>query len=471
MKGGGKRKPSASEPQNDSSNDAEPSTASGSGPVQVLGDSVTVPVPEDFALAAGVGANAVVHGDSGDDSVGTGDQPVPLAENQNMEESQVGEGEQQQQRGELLLRVEDSQGGEEEEMEDGDDDDDGGEEGSSRLPEGFYEVEAIRRKRVRKGEIQYLVKWLDWPETANTWEPLENLEGVAEIVQAFELGWNPGPQRKPKRKNVIQHPAPKKRLERSATPYSLRRFPASTSSSNHAQSAPPPPISGLSYADVPAFPQPVLFADEVENNGDAGIVRNAAHPNGSGIGNASGSIGVANEEPDYDPKLSELRASTANGYDADRLAIQFQDTSSLLVNGHGEGQPNGGFVESSQGSGHRGARKRKSGSVKRFNRDLYSGEPLNLQNPAGASDTSAQPGAASNRKVDPTNPSNPIVKILRPVNCMPPIPINTGDVVVSFLVIRADGSEIMVDNQFLKKNYPLLLIDFYEQHLRYSPTS
>ncbi|MED6180027.1 hypothetical protein PIB30_006517 [Stylosanthes scabra] len=87
MKGGGKRKASASEPQNDS-NDAEPSTTS--GPAQVLGDSVTVPVLEDFAVAAGgEGANPVVHGDSGVDSVGTGDQPVPLAENQNMEESQI----------------------------------------------------------------------------------------------------------------------------------------------------------------------------------------------------------------------------------------------------------------------------------------------------------------------------------------------------------------------------------------------
>ncbi|MED6219690.1 hypothetical protein PIB30_038097 [Stylosanthes scabra] len=67
MKGGGKRKASASEPQNDS-NDAEPSTAS--GPTKVLGDSVTVLVPEDFAIAAGgEGANAVGHGDSGADSV------------------------------------------------------------------------------------------------------------------------------------------------------------------------------------------------------------------------------------------------------------------------------------------------------------------------------------------------------------------------------------------------------------------
>ncbi|RVW63392.1 putative chromo domain-containing protein LHP1 [Vitis vinifera] len=35
----------------------------------------------------------------------------------------------------------------------------------------------------------------------------------------------------------------------------------------------------------------------------------------------------------------------------------------------------------------------------------------------------------------------------------------------------SDGKEVMVDNKFLKANNPLLLINFYEQHLRYSPTT
>ncbi|KAJ0013690.1 hypothetical protein Pint_20832 [Pistacia integerrima] len=33
----------------------------------------------------------------------------------------------------------------------------------------------------------------------------------------------------------------------------------------------------------------------------------------------------------------------------------------------------------------------------------------------------------------------------------------------------SDGKEVMVDNKFLKANDPLLLINFYEQHLKYSP--
>ncbi|KAE9604938.1 putative chromatin remodeling & transcriptional activation CHROMO-DOMAIN family [Lupinus albus] len=52
--------------------------------------------------------------------------------------------------------------------------------------DGFYDVEAIRRKRIFKGKVQYLVKWEGWPESTNTWEPLQNLKNVPEMIEAFE---------------------------------------------------------------------------------------------------------------------------------------------------------------------------------------------------------------------------------------------------------------------------------------------
>lgn len=30
----------------------------------------------------------------------------------------------------------------------------------TKLAEGYFEIEAIRRRRLRKGQLQYLVKWL-----------------------------------------------------------------------------------------------------------------------------------------------------------------------------------------------------------------------------------------------------------------------------------------------------------------------
>uniref|UniRef100_A0A914XI95 Chromo domain-containing protein n=1 Tax=Plectus sambesii TaxID=2011161 RepID=A0A914XI95_9BILA len=41
--------------------------------------------------------------------------------------------------------------------------------------EDQYEVEAIRKRRMRKGTAEYLVKWKGWPEDDCTWEPENNL--------------------------------------------------------------------------------------------------------------------------------------------------------------------------------------------------------------------------------------------------------------------------------------------------------
>ncbi|RID68631.1 hypothetical protein BRARA_C00778 [Brassica rapa] len=72
-----------------------------------------------------------------------------------------------------------------EEKEDEEEEEEGKEDGS-KVAEEFYEVEAIRHKRVHKGEVQYLIKWKGWPETDNTWEPLENLQSLSASIDAFE---------------------------------------------------------------------------------------------------------------------------------------------------------------------------------------------------------------------------------------------------------------------------------------------
>ena len=43
--------------------------------------------------------------------------------------------------------------------------------------EDIYEVEAIREKRFNpeRKRTEYLVKWRDWPEQTNTWEPARNI--------------------------------------------------------------------------------------------------------------------------------------------------------------------------------------------------------------------------------------------------------------------------------------------------------
>lgn len=243
------------------------------------------------------------------------------------------------------------------------------------LDDGFYEIETIRRKRLRKGQLQYLIKWRGWPETANTWEPLGNLQSVPDLIDAFEeslLKSGKHHKRKRKHADVVQLTQLKKRSERSTTSYSLRHFPP----------------------QVPTLTN------------------------------------------DYDPKLSELKeAPTNTGVQLDNLAIHFQHP-----------------IPS------RGAKRRKSASsVKRFKRD-----------PDAAA---IQPIAAPIHMPDATNTACNIVKIIKPIGYSASLSDNMHDVLVTFMAMRSDGTEVMVDNRYLKAYNPLLLINFYEMHLRYTPTA
>eukprot|EP00088_Acartia_fossae_P002485 TRINITY_DN10_c0_g2_i1.p1 TRINITY_DN10_c0_g2~~TRINITY_DN10_c0_g2_i1.p1 ORF type:complete len:164 (+),score=63.95 TRINITY_DN10_c0_g2_i1:92-583(+) len=49
-----------------------------------------------------------------------------------------------------------------------------------------YEVESILGKRVRKGKVEYQVKWKGWDDPSdNTWEPIANLE-CQDLIAEYE---------------------------------------------------------------------------------------------------------------------------------------------------------------------------------------------------------------------------------------------------------------------------------------------
>ena len=52
--------------------------------------------------------------------------------------------------------------------------------------EPSWDVESILKKRRRGRNVEYLVKWRDYPLEEATWEPLENLERADETIQEFE---------------------------------------------------------------------------------------------------------------------------------------------------------------------------------------------------------------------------------------------------------------------------------------------
>ena len=59
-----------------------------------------------------------------------------------------------------------------------------------------YEVEKVLDKRVKKGQVEYLVKWKNYDDPDdNTWEPADNLKEAKPTIDKFEkvgpsLGFN-----------------------------------------------------------------------------------------------------------------------------------------------------------------------------------------------------------------------------------------------------------------------------------------
>lgn len=53
-----------------------------------------------------------------------------------------------------------------------------------------YEVEKILDKRIRRGKVEYLVKWKHYSDHYNTWEPQSVLlEDIPELIEVFDLAY------------------------------------------------------------------------------------------------------------------------------------------------------------------------------------------------------------------------------------------------------------------------------------------
>ena len=48
-----------------------------------------------------------------------------------------------------------------------------------------YEVEEVLDSQLKRGKLEYLVKWSDYTNDHNTWEPESNLENSKEAINNF----------------------------------------------------------------------------------------------------------------------------------------------------------------------------------------------------------------------------------------------------------------------------------------------
>ena len=59
-----------------------------------------------------------------------------------------------------------------------------------------YQVEKVIGKRIKGGKPLYKVKWEGYPLSQCTWEPLENLQNVLDLVDEYEKSHSTTPSSK-----------------------------------------------------------------------------------------------------------------------------------------------------------------------------------------------------------------------------------------------------------------------------------
>ncbi|KAM0935078.1 putative chromatin remodeling & transcriptional activation CHROMO-DOMAIN family [Dioscorea sansibarensis] len=338
-----------------------------------------------------------------------------------------------------------------------------------KLEEGFYEIEDIRKKRIRKGKLQYLIKWRGWPETANTWEPLENLGSCSDVIDAFE--------------ERLLSP-PKKRKRKSGGPQSImkkRRTPLYIGDGHDNADAATgsielmdgggnmvPDAQGRKVGDEAVE----LANEQVRDFGPAGhgdvAVGHEMNEKDMGCDNGFGGGFVDGTEMN---SVEDNGCYTSNNLPGSR---EHDCSVDVLPKDVSSQQP-------VKGLGHRftGAKRRKSGSVKRFKAGslpsdqdriqltaLRNVDGLSEKGDAPANEISGPNGvvAVEKNKAD-ANPSR-IIKILKAISFYTSVTKDMPEVLVKFMALRADGKEMIVDNKYLKDNNPKLLIDYYEERLR-----
>nr|GEW94477.1 chromo domain protein LHP1-like [Tanacetum cinerariifolium] len=355
-----------------------------------------------------------------------------------------------------------------------------------KLAEGFFEIESVRKKRSRKGKLQYLIKWRGWPETANTWEPFENLMSCSDIIDAFEerlKSGKKGSSKKQKRKSevVLQAtPAKKKKKQHNHQQQQQQQERGSPAATYDV-----PPVKVKLIEDPLSLPSGngQTSSKWAESSGKGtGTVRKLKRLSDNGSLAVSQQIEERIESDELNVKLSELKgASSTDKEKIDELDVHIQDRS-----GEGVSPSNGISNVNGQNSvwvcRSGGAKRRKSGAVKRFKQDSHpdvtNHTPDAIDRIASSNVVVLDPGIqtfdqvgncfGSVNTVDTSRSMYAITKIIKPIEYSISKLNDLRDILVTFLVLRSDGKEVMVDNRYLKANYPLLLINFYEQHIQYA---
>ncbi|KAI4356184.1 hypothetical protein L6164_000226 [Bauhinia variegata] len=272
----------------------------------------------------------------------------------------------------------------------------GGERPRSELPKGFYDSQWVREDI----QTENLIKWLDRPNAANSWDPLKDIRNVPDLNDLERCKDNQGDQN-----------TQPQWLQRSIAPCSLRGL--STSGTDNQQQS-------ISAADVEALPQ--------DNDPPTLTTRGTLNSNQK-ISTAAPTVEVFND-------FQQLR-NFGN----------FNDSSVFY------GASMGNRIERVQNERPRGAKKRKSGPVKRFIKAPLEFEPVQQANTAVA----CRRDNYDDSNLETVDENNlDIVKIISPIHYVPPRETTTGTSFIIFLALRSNGEETLVSNRSLRESNPKL---------------
>lgn len=211
-----------------------------------------------------------------------------------------------------------------------------------------------------------------------------------------------------------------------------------------------PCTDDLSLADHSAVLQSVCFSGQEECNGLVNNNEMSKKANGeNGLVNVLQRSSGRKNQNEYDPKLSELK--TTSTINADRLAIHFQEGKATEGNGTIEGISKVNCAEPVQNTRSTGAKRRKSGSVKRIKQEMQLCETPVMQNltigtnivsggrveilDAGNFNVAGENPSYKNRTNESENASR-ITKILKPIGYSATVINNIQDVSVTFMAMR-----------------------------------
>lgn len=254
-----------------------------------------------------------------------------------------------------------------------------------------------------------------------------------------------GKHRKRKRKHGTPHTQPKKKQQHSnITDYDVTDVEISIVS----ETAPP---NKSSLTDFRAVPQ---STHEGASKGDMKNLETARQIGvENGCGNIFQQIDNIKDGNEYDPKLSELKTTMfTNEVNMDELAIHFEEAKASEGDGLVDGLSKADCVEPVQSNRRTGARRRKSGSVKRFKQESCPCEPVithnaNARTRSGASGGRVQPpgtgnpgfpgeNSSSRNGIDGFKNASNITRIVRPMAYSVSVSNNVQDVLVTFMATR-----------------------------------